>query len=116
MAGAEKVVEKVPGWVERALLPSLEARVRSVVKEEIGGLRRVMEARFEAIDRRFEAVDRRFDAVDQRFDAVDKRFEAMEARFDAVDARFGSMEKQLSVVQDLADLRARVSAIERRMP
>ena len=34
MTGAEKMVEKVPGWMERLLIPTLESRVRAVVKKK----------------------------------------------------------------------------------
>jgi hypothetical protein len=35
MAGPERLVGKVPGWVERSLIPTLETRVRTIVKEEV---------------------------------------------------------------------------------
>jgi hypothetical protein len=36
MAGSEKFAEDVPGWVERLLIPTLESRIRAVVKGEVG--------------------------------------------------------------------------------
>jgi hypothetical protein len=71
MGGVEKMAEKMPGWVERLLIPTLESRVRSVVKEEVGHLEKTMNAKFDAMNVRFDAVDIKFDAVNARFDAVD---------------------------------------------
>ena len=99
MAGAEKLAGKVPGWVERLLIPTLESRVRTVVKEEMGHLEKTMDAKFEATDVKIEALNA-----------------ALSARLDAVDSRIDSLEKRIPVLQDIADLKARLTAVERRMP
>jgi hypothetical protein len=56
---ASKVAEKVPGWVGRFLLPEIE----KVVEKEVEGLRREMNARFEAVNARLDGIDKRFDLV-----------------------------------------------------
>jgi len=121
MAGAEKMAEKIPGWVERLLIPTLEARVRGVVKEEVGHLEKTMNAKFDAMNARFDAVDTKFNAVNVRFDAVDTRFEAVNARFDAVDekfdavnARIDALEGRIPMMQDIADMKARIAILEKR--
>ena len=57
-----------------------------VVDKRFEGLHRIMETRFEAVDKRFEAVDKRFEelhrSMETRFEAVDKRFEAVDKRFE----------------------------------
>jgi len=93
MAGAERMAEKVPGWVERLLIPTLESRVRAIVKDEVNHLEKVMSAKF--------------DAVDSRFDGVDARFDGMETKFEL-------LEKRVSMIQDIADLKARLAAVEKR--
>jgi len=65
--------------VERLLIPTLESRVRSIVKEEVGHLERTMNA-----------------------------------RFDAVSARIDSFEKRIHMIQDIADLKARLAVVEKR--
>ena len=82
------MAEKVPGWVERLLIPTLESRVRGIVKDETGHLESTMNA---------------------RFDAVNAKFEAMNVRFDAVNARLDSLERRIPIVQDIADLKARLA-------
>lgn len=90
MAGVGKVAEKVPGWVERLLIPTLESRVRSVVKEEVGHLEKTMEARFEATDAK------------------------LDAKLDGIGARIDSLEKRIPMIQDIADLKARLAVVEKR--
>jgi len=90
MAGVGRMAEKVPGWVERLLIPTLETRVRSILKEEVGHLERTIDARFEAIDAKFDA------------------------KLDGIGARIDSLEKRIPMIQDIADLKARLAAVERR--
>lgn len=90
MGGPEKLVEKVPGWVERLLIPTLESRVRVIVKEEVGHLEKIMNAKFEAIDAKFDA------------------------KFEGIGARIDSLERRLPMIQDIADLKARLAVVERR--
>lgn len=80
MAGVGRAAERVPGWVERFLVPSLESKVRGIVKEEVAHLEKLMDA---------------------RFDAVDSRIESLEGRF--------------PMVQEIAEIKARLSAIERKV-
>ncbi len=108
MTGAEKMAEKVPGWVERLLIPTLESRVRTVVKEEVGHLEKTMNAKFDAVNVKF---DVKFDAVNTRIDSLEKR---IYDRFDGVDARIESLEKRIPMIQDIADLKARLAVVEKR--
>lgn len=84
------MAEKVPGWMERILIPTLESRVRSIVKEEIGHLEKTMNARFEAIDAKFDA------------------------RLDGINSRIDSLGKRIPMIQDIADLKARLAMVEKR--
>ena len=79
MVGADKMAEKVPGWVERLLIPTLESRIRGIVKEEVEHLEKVMDARFGGLE-----------------------------------ARIDSLEKRLPMIQDIADLKARLAVVEKR--
>jgi hypothetical protein len=56
---ASKVGEKVPGWIARFLLPEIE----KVVEKEVEGLRREINARFEAVNARLDRIEKRFDLV-----------------------------------------------------
>lgn len=85
-----KVVEKVPGWVGRFLLPEIER----VVEKEVNSLRNEMNAKFEAVNTRFDAVDTKFAAVNARLDGIEKRFD---------------------LIQDVTVLKAEVKEIKERL-
>ena len=76
-----RVAEKVPGWVERLLIPTLESKVRSILKEEVNHLEKTLDARFEAVNARFEAVNAKIDALEKRFPTVQELAE-IKARLD----------------------------------
>jgi hypothetical protein len=57
------VAERVPGWVERLLIPTLESKIRTIVREEVGDLEKVMDARFEAVNAKIDSLEKRFPAV-----------------------------------------------------
>jgi len=93
------VASKVPGWVERMLIPTLEAKIRTIVAEEVAHLEKVMNAKFEAVDSRFEAMDSRFEAINTKVEAVNMKVDSLEKRF--------------PTVQEIAEIKARLNAIER---
>lgn len=95
-AMASRIGEKVPGWVERLLIPALESRVRQIVKEEVGHLEKVMDARFHAVGDRFDSLERRFDA-----------------RFETLDTKIDSLEKRFPIMQELADIKSRLALVEK---
>ena len=72
----------------------LERMIR--VEEALIHQGKIMEQRFEAVDKRFEDMhrhmDKRFEDIyrymDKRFEAVDKRFESVDKRFQEMNANF----------------------------
>lgn len=82
--------------MERLLIPTLEARVRSIVTEEFAKFEKTLDARFDSMDARFEALDSK-----------------MDARFEAAYAKIDSIEKQFPTVKELAEIKARLNAIEK---
>ena len=82
------MVEKVPSWIERLLLPRLS---------EMAGEIKALNARFESL--RNEMLP---------------RFETVNARFEAVDARLDSIEKRIPVIEDLAEIKLRLAELERK--
>jgi len=93
---ASRMGDRVPGWVERTLIPTIESRIRSIVKDEVAHLEKVMDARFEAMGEKFEAID-----------------EKLESRFETLDAKVDSLEKQFPVVQAMAEIKARLAQVEK---
>jgi hypothetical protein len=78
------MAEKIPGWVEGLLIPTLESKVRSIVSEEVGHLEKVLEARFDGV----------------------------QSEIRRVDERIGSLEKRFPEVQEIAEIKARLSQVE----
>ena len=79
-----------------------------------------VDKRFEEIlhymDKRFEQVEKRFDQVDKRFEQVDKRFEQVEKRFDQVDKRFDQVDKRFeSSDRRFASVEQRLISIEKSL-
>jgi hypothetical protein len=126
---ASRIGEKVPGWVERLLIPSIESRTRSIVKEEFSHLEKVMDVRLGALDGKVGALDKKFetrtDALDEKFetriDALDEKFEArldaldekLESKLETLDTKIDSLEKRFPVLQDLAEIKARLAQVEK---
>jgi DNA repair exonuclease SbcCD ATPase subunit len=122
------LVERIPSWIERLLLPklsemsgeikALNARINSLEKN-IGGLRGEMLIKFESLEKtvnaKFEAVDRRFEAVNTRMDTLEKtvntRIDSLEKtvneRFEAVNTKVDALEKTVNT---------RIDALEKRIP
>ncbi len=108
---ASRIGEKVPGWVERLLIPTIETRVRSVVKEEFSHFEKVVDARLLAQD---EKLETRLDALDKKFDTrIDALDEKLEAKLETLDTKIDSLEKRFPLVQDLAEIKARLAQVEK---
>jgi hypothetical protein len=58
-----RVAEKIPGWVERLLIPTLESKIRSIVREEFDHFEKIMDARFEAVNTRIDSLEKQFPAA-----------------------------------------------------
>jgi hypothetical protein len=82
-----KMAEKIPGWVDRPLIPTLESKVRSIVSEEVGHLEKVLDARFDGV----------------------------QSEIRRVDERIGSLEKRFPEVQEIAEIKARLSQVESKV-
>jgi hypothetical protein len=95
---SDEMAEKIPGWVERLLIPTLESKVRTIVGEEVGHLEKVLEARFDGVQ-----------------SALDARSAGVQSEIRRVDERIGSLEKRFPKVQEIAEIKARLSLVEGRV-
>ena len=78
------------------LIPALESRVRTIVKDETSQLDRVIGGRFEALEK-----------------VMDARFEALDAKVGSVDKRVDSLDKKIPLLQDMAEIKARLTLVEK---
>ena len=83
------MAEKIPGWVERLLIPTLESKVRSIVSEEVGHLEKVLDARFDGVQSEIRRVDGRIGSLEKRFPEVQKIAE-IKARLSQVEGKVSS--------------------------
>ena len=81
-----KMAERIPGWVERLLIPTLESKVRNVVSEEVGHLEKVLDARFDGIHSEMRCVDEKIDSLRNRFPTVQELAE-IKARLSLVESK-----------------------------
>ena len=80
---------------------------------------KLMNRRFDDVNKRFGDVDKRFDDVNKRLGDVDKRFGDMHSRFDDVNKRLGTIERQqrkdsvalAAMGRDVAQLAGRVDEL-----
>ena len=72
-------VEVAPRISDREIIESLA---------ELKAGQKVINGRFESIDKQFESIDKQFESIDKRFESIDKRFDQqnqiMNQRFDDI--------------------------------
>jgi hypothetical protein len=84
-----RMTEKIPGWVERLLIPTLESKVRTIVSEEVGHLEKVLDARFDGIHSEIRRVDEKVDSLEKRFPTVQELAE-IKARLSLIESKVSS--------------------------
>ena len=78
-------------------LDDLNKKVNEIDKKvyansvKIDMLEKIMNKRFEQVDKRFEDMNKRFEQVDKRFEDMNKRFEQVDKRFEDMNKRFEDM-------------------------
>jgi flagellar capping protein FliD len=80
---AEKIVEKLPSWIERILLPSLNE-----IKGEIKAINTRIDSLDDKMDTKMTALDGKIDSlrneINSKFVGMDYRFEAINTRLDSI--------------------------------
>ncbi len=75
------MAEKVPGWLERVLLPQI-----SEVKGELKAMNARMGGEFKAVHSEIRRLDQKIDSVDKRLD-VAQRLAVIEGKVHELEAR-----------------------------
>ena len=95
------MTEKIPGWLERVLLPKLS---------EMTGEIKAINVRIDAVD---EKLGTKIDEMDRRLSANDKH---LAEKIEAVDQRLGTkiddLDKRLDMAQRLAILETKMSELQ----
>ena len=128
--------EKIPSWIERILLPSLNeikgefkavnARIdstnekidslRNETKTEIEGLRKEMLSKFETTDNKITSLDERIVSLrnETKTEIASVRTEIISLRTEMT-IKFDSLEKRIPVIEKIAVLELRIAEIEKRL-
>jgi tetrahydromethanopterin S-methyltransferase subunit G len=94
------MTEKVPGWLERVLLPRLS---------EMAGDIKAINARIDGLDNKIDAVDAKLSA---KIDAVDARLAArIDGAEEKLSTKIDELDKRLDIVQRLAVLEAKMGEL-----
>jgi len=107
-----RMAEKVPGWLERVLLPqirelkgdlkALDAKMDAefrVVHSELGSLDQKLSQRIESLDQK----------LSQRIESLDQK---LSQRIDGTNRRLDDSDKKLDMVQRVAVLEANVQELQ----
>ena len=103
------MVEKIPSWIEKLLLPKLS---------EIIGEIKAINARIDSLDKRIDSLEKTFNErlislrneMLVRFEAVDKRIESLRSE---MFTKFDSLEKTIPMMEKLKELEIRIARLEK---
>jgi chromosome segregation ATPase len=110
------MVEKIPSWIERILLPKLS---------EITGEVKAINARIDSLEKRVDSLEKTFNErlislrneMLTRFEAVDKRIESLRNEMISLRSemftKFDSLEKRIPMMEKLTELEIRIARLEK---
>ena len=87
------MAEKIPGWVERLLLPRLST----------------IEAKIDRVDGKVDALEK---VVNARFQSVETQ---IDAKFRSVETQISELKERFNVAQELAVLKAQVKDLRDKL-
>jgi len=91
------VVEKVPGWLERLLLPRLS---------EMSGEIKALNTRIDGLEKIIVSLR---NEMESRFGAVDQQMGSLRSE---MNVRFDSIEKRMPLMEKLMELEVRLAKVE----
>jgi len=104
------MAEKIPGWLERVLLPQiseLKGEVK-VIHSDVNSVGQRLDQRIDSLD---EKLSQRIDHLDQK---ITQGIVGVERRIDVVDKRVDELRTEMEVTQRLAAVEAKVKELESR--
>ncbi|HIH45250.1 MAG TPA: hypothetical protein HA257_09360 [Candidatus Methanoperedenaceae archaeon] len=92
--------EKIPGWIERMLLPRLS---------EISGEIRALDTKIDSLRNETKAE------VESLRKEIQYRFEATDSKFETLNAKIDSLDKRIPVIEEITALKIKIADIEKRL-
>ena len=96
-----RMAEKVPGWLERVLLPQIRE-----LKGDLKALDAKMDAEFRVVHSELGSLDQK---LSQRIESLDQK---LSQRIDGTNRRLDDSDKKLDMVQRVAVLEANVQELQ----
>ena len=95
------MAEKIPGWLERILLPQI-----SELKGEIKAMNAKMDAEFKVVHSELTSLEQK---LSQKIENLDQK---LSQRIDGTNRRLDESDKKLDMVQRVAVLEAKVQELQ----
>jgi len=129
----DRMVEKVPAWIERLLMPKL-----SSLEGELKAFRGEVAGEFKAVSERFRAMDERIDSLEKQMasmrsemndkfaslrNEMNDKFASLRNEMNdkfaslrsEMNARFESLESKLTLIEDVTRLKIEVKALSEKV-
>ena len=95
------MVEKIPSWIERLLLPKLS---------EISGEIKALSARIDSLEK---TTNERINSLERRVDSLEKMLdERITSLRNEMIVKFDSIEKRMPLIEKIMELEARLARLE----
>jgi predicted nucleic acid-binding Zn-ribbon protein len=128
--------EKIPGWIERLLLPKLSSiegelkainsridsvdermiSIRNEIKTDIESLRN--ETKTDIVSLRNEtktSIESLRNETESNRKEILSRFEGLDYRFETINIKLDSLEKRIPVIEEITALKIRMADLEKRL-
>jgi tetrahydromethanopterin S-methyltransferase subunit B len=113
------LVEKIPSWIERLLLPKL-SEISGEIKAlstRIDSLEKTTNEKITSLDERINSLEKIFN---ERINSLERRVDSLEKMFDEritslrneMIIKFDSIEKRMPLIEKIMELEARLAKLE----
>ncbi len=121
----EKIAEKVPAWLERVLLPSLN-EIRGEIKAvntRIDSLDEKMDIKITALDEKIDSLRNEtkteISSLNIKISSVDERITSLrnetKSEFTGLNYRLDSIENRIPVIEKITALEIKIAELEKRL-
>jgi chromosome segregation ATPase len=117
--------EKIPGWIERLLLPklsSIEEELKAInsridsVEERMISMRNETKTDIESLRNETKtSIESLRKEIESNRKEILSRFEGLDYRFETINMKLDSLEKRIPVIEELAALKIWMADLEKRL-
>jgi chromosome segregation ATPase len=110
--------EKIPGWIERLLLPKLSEISGDVktINGRIDALESNMNTRIDSLEAQIGSLRNETKTeIESLKNEINSKFQGLDYRFEAINTRLDSLDKRIPVIEELTALKIKIADIEKKM-